>query len=101
MFASPRNPGSSLHLRAWSQLKMPFDVPAGQTLRVEDMPPSQHRETAKETIVSSKDFSLVFDREKGHFVSFRYVGSELVKKGPSLNFWRAPTDNDAARMAVE
>jgi beta-galactosidase/beta-glucuronidase len=86
---------------AWSQLRMPFDVPAGPALKVEDMPGLQHRETAKEIIVSGEDFRLVFDKEKGHFVSFSYMGSELMRKGPSLNFWRAPTDNDAARMAVE
>jgi beta-galactosidase/beta-glucuronidase len=86
---------------AWSQLKMPFDVPAGKTLRAEDMPPLQHRETAKEIIIAGEDFRLVFDREKGHFASFNYMDSELIEKGPSLNFWRAPTDNDAARMAVE
>jgi len=86
---------------AWSQLKMPFDVPSGQALMVEDMPPLQRRETAKEIIIAGEDFSLVFDREKGHLVSFNYMGSELIKKGPSPNFWRAPTDNDAARMAVE
>ena len=47
-------------------------------------------------VIKNKIFTLVFSREKGRLVSYKYKGKELLKdgKGPKPNFWRAPTDND-------
>jgi len=87
------------HEVAWSQLKMLFDVPARPVLRVGDMPALKLEESAKDATISSADFRLTFDKEKAQITSLDYKGSELIKNGPSLNVWRAPTDNDAPRMA--
>jgi beta-galactosidase len=39
-------------------------------------------------------FSAVFDLLEGKLCSYELGSRELVKTGPDLNFWRAPTDND-------
>ena len=89
------------HEVAWEQFKMPFKVPPGPVVKVEDMPSLRLEDAGSKAVISGVDFRLIFDKEKAQIVSFRYKGSELVKSGPVLNVWRAPTDNDAARMAVE
>lgn len=44
--------------------------------------------------VHGKDFSMMFDLNKGGICSFRYKEREYVKKIPGVSFWRAMTDND-------
>jgi len=39
-------------------------------------------------------FSVCFDKVDGILTSYVYNGHEIVKKGPEVNFWRAPIDND-------
>ena len=34
------------------------------------------------------------DRQAGTISSLRYKESELIHRGPKINFWRAPTEND-------
>jgi len=87
------------HEVAWSQFSMPFDTPAGPLLRTENMPNLRLKESGKEAIMTGTDFSLILDKEKGQIVSLKHKGYELMKNGPILNVWRAPTDNDVPRMA--
>ncbi|WP_074979074.1 glycoside hydrolase family 2 TIM barrel-domain containing protein [Zhouia amylolytica] len=47
-----------------------------------------------ELIVSGKDFEMVFDIEKGILDKFLYQEDLVLKEGPQIDFWRAPTDND-------
>lgn len=44
--------------------------------------------------VSGKDFSYGFDRSTGALSSMRARGAELLKGGPKLDAWRAPTSNE-------
>jgi beta-galactosidase len=46
--------------------------------------------------LTSDVLSLSFDKTLGRISSYRFEGQELLNqgKGPKLNFWRAPTDND-------
>jgi beta-galactosidase/beta-glucuronidase len=87
------------HELGLSQFKMPFGIPLGRVLKIEDMSNLQLKESAKEIMISGVDFSLTFDKEQAR-CSLEYRGTEVMKSGPSLNVWRAPTDNDAKRMAV-
>lgn len=87
------------HEVAWEQFKMPFAVPAAPVLKIEDMPPLQLEESTNQITISGADFRLIFDRKQGTISSFVFRGAELLKVGPRLNVWRAPTDNDAPRMA--
>jgi len=40
------------------------------------------------------DFTYTFDLEHGEWISLRFQETEILKRGLSPNFWRAPTDND-------
>ena len=88
------------HEVGWSQFKMPFEVPPAPPIRVEDMPLLNLKESGSEITVSGRDFIVIFNKELGSISSFNFRGHELVKKGPRLNLWCAPTDNDAPRLAI-
>lgn len=55
-----------------------------------------YEETGTEIILTGElaDFQVRFDKVKGRLLSYRYQGVDLLRQGPSFNFWRAPTDND-------
>ncbi len=52
--------------------------------------------------IKGNNFSIDFDKSKGTMASFIYKGRSLIKKGPEVNFWRAPIDNDyGARTQIK
>ncbi|MFT5851058.1 MAG: beta-galactosidase [Colwellia sp.] len=56
----------------------------------------QADDKANSLTLTSDVLSLSFDKALGRISSYRFKGQELLNqgKGPKLNFWRAPTDND-------
>ena len=44
--------------------------------------------------VSTDNFSMRFDHEKGQLVSWTSNGEEILLSAPQTNLWRAPIDND-------
>ncbi|UNY97964.1 DUF4981 domain-containing protein [Zhouia spongiae] len=44
--------------------------------------------------VFGDNFSITFDKAKGIMTSYEYDGTKMIEKGPEVNFWRAPVDND-------
>ena len=44
--------------------------------------------------VTGKDFVVTFDKVFGTLLSIKYGDHKVLKKGPKVNFWRAPIDND-------
>ncbi len=44
--------------------------------------------------VTGTDFEVTFDTPTGTLTNFTKNGSLLIEKGPQVNFWRAPNDND-------
>ena len=82
------------HEVAWAQFELPFDVPKPEPLKVAEMPELRLQDGRTEAHVAGSDFNLVFSKETGAITSLRCGGTELVKRGPSLSIWRAPTDND-------
>lgn len=48
----------------------------------------------QKAVISNDNFTVVFDKTAGTLISFIYKGVNLIKSGPRINFWRAPTDND-------
>lgn len=86
------------HEVAWAQFKMPFEVPAPAVMPLEEMPPLQLAESGEAVSIQGPDFRVVFNRSKGTITSWRYQGRELLARGPRLNLWRAPTDNDARTL---
>ena len=45
-------------------------------------------------IVSGANFEINFNKAKGELVNYLFNGVSLIEKGPQVNFWRAPNDND-------
>ncbi|HEU0297266.1 MAG TPA: glycoside hydrolase family 2 TIM barrel-domain containing protein [Anaerolineales bacterium] len=82
------------HEVAWEQFKVPWDVPDAPVTPEEDLPALTLTDTSSQVQVAGKDFQLVFDKQDGTISSWRYKDSELIKRGPKINFWHAPTEND-------
>lgn len=51
----------------------------------------------REIIISGNNFTIKFDKETGVMSSWKKSGRELLVKGPELNIWRCPTDNDGIK----
>ncbi|MEJ6950723.1 beta-galactosidase, LacZ type [Natronospora cellulosivora (SeqCode)] len=51
-------------------------------------------ENEQSIVIKGADFDLVFNKVYGVIDSWDYQGKPLINKGPKLNFWRAPLDND-------
>ncbi|WP_442602278.1 beta-galactosidase subunit alpha [Paenibacillus sp. KN14-4R] len=47
-----------------------------------------------ELVVQGEEFEIIFDTVKGSMKSWTRNGKVVVEKGPALQFWRAPIDND-------
>jgi beta-galactosidase/beta-glucuronidase len=87
------------HTVAWSQFRVPLAAPRPQVLPRAEMPTLRVAEDADTITVSGERFAIVFGRPEGTIRAWRYRGIDLLAEGPRLNIWRAPTDNDARRMA--
>ncbi|MFT7626576.1 MAG: beta-galactosidase [Ulvibacter sp.] len=62
------------------------------------------KKEGQNTIVSNADLELVFNKEEGRLISYKFKNNELLKdgKGPKPNFWRAVTDNDfGSKMQIK
>lgn len=85
------------HEVAWAQFELPAasDGPSGISAE-----PHKHRETLtvseadRELVLASDRFRMAVDRLHPGIASLRIGGRELIRRGPRLNFWRAPIDND-------
>jgi beta-galactosidase len=82
------------HEIAWEQFKVPFEAPSALALPVSTMPTLDLNESDAQAVVEGNDFQLVFDKMEGTIASLRYQGNELIERGPRMNVWRAPTEND-------
>jgi beta-galactosidase/beta-glucuronidase len=82
------------HEVAWEQFRLPYAVPQPTLLPLPDMPALQLDEGQETVTVSGPTFSLALDKTTGTLASLTYKGKKLVERGPQLNVWRAPTDND-------
>jgi len=61
---------------------------------VDDVPPLTMQQDGNAVKLSSKDFSLAFNKTQGTITSLKYKNVELAESGLRPNFWRAPIDND-------
>ena len=84
---------------AWAQFLLPFQV-LRQPQQLDTMHELTVEETGAAVVVRGPDLSLTFDRGTGHISDWQHLGRVVVRHGPQMNLWRAPTDNDARRMAA-
>ncbi len=82
------------HEVAWEQLKLPVEALPSPKADFTGLAGLQMVDSAGEVHVQGGDFELTFDKQAGLITSFRSKGRALLERGPRLNFWRAPTEND-------
>lgn len=79
------------HVLAYSQVKIPGRTEKTATKTAENI--SAFEGEDKITVTTS-DAVFVFDKFLGTLSSASFRGKEMLAKGPKLNIWWAPTDND-------
>ena len=60
----------------------------------ENMPNLTVKEDEKYIYIEGYNFHVLFDKIKAQICKWSYEGMDIIRKGPKLNFWRAPIDND-------
>ena len=81
------------HEVAKQEFELPIRAPA-PVLAASDVPALGLERDGGLATVRGPDFSASFDLDAGTLASIIYRGTELIRRGPVLNLWRAPTDND-------
>lgn len=81
------------HEIAWAQFQMPW---RGEAVAIGTTTPTKLKleQTDTRAVVSTGDTRITFDTVRGRLLAWRHRGAELLRTGPVMNFWRAPTDND-------
>ena len=87
------------HEVAWEQFELKYNVPAPAVLDPADLPELKVEENEFQFEITGSSFEVVFDRKRGQISSYVFNGHELFNAGPHVNIWRAPTDNDAPKLA--
>ncbi|MCJ8014678.1 DUF4981 domain-containing protein [Paenibacillus sp. KQZ6P-2] len=84
------------HEVAWAQFELPADVYA--VSGTPSLPLVKHTlsvtEEGRNLVLKNDLFRMSFDRLRPGIASLHIGGKELIQRGPRLNFWRAPIDND-------
>ena len=74
-----------------------FLLPAKEKIEVETSLPSMPiccEDMKNKLKITGADFEIIFDKISGRIDSWKFAGLTFMHKGPALNFWRAPIDND-------
>ena len=85
---------------AWEQFALPRQPPAAEPgAGAAPAGPLSIQDAAGKLTVAGEGFAVVFSKAEGRIVSFRHGTTELIHdaRGPRVNLWRAPTDNDGIR----
>ncbi len=79
---------------AWEQFQLPIKKILPNPYPSATGKAVELKQISDDYIVEGKGFKIVFDRERGQISSWKLKGRELLGRGPKINLWRAPTDND-------
>ncbi len=88
------------HEIAWSQFKIPWDVPPEPLVDVEKIPELNRQDIGDRVRFYGKNFDAVFSKTAGTIVTLKYRGRTIIQEsreninGPLLEVFRAPTDNN-------
>lgn len=90
------------HEIAWEQFQLPFSLPI-QNLKSSkmDFKGLSVCELEGNIIVSGENFKIYFNKSTGRIHKYLYENNDLIQKGPQLNIWRAPTDNDGFKFDID
>ena len=67
----------------------------------ENRSPLELAETQSGIIIAGDNFKLKFDKLNGMLTSYEINGIQLLQKGPQINFWRPPNDNDKGNQMID
>jgi beta-galactosidase len=78
---------------AWDEFTMPYKSNSIEQISHDSLlvSVSEKNDSVK---VSGKNFVYCFDKQSGKLVSLKFMGKEMIIKGPKLNIWRAPLANE-------
>lgn len=88
------------HEVSYDQFKLPFETIAPMLTYAENDKNFKFQESAQELSVLGTNFSLVFSKSTGNLISYLFKSKELIKNGPELSLWRAPTENDDTQISA-
>lgn len=81
------------HIVATEQYKLPLLAPTAIIAKT-GTSKADVKATAESYVVTGNGFVATFSRKAGNISGYKHKGTELLKEGTQVNFWRAPTDND-------
>ncbi len=81
------------HAVAWEQ----FPVAAIKPVRNHAKAAARSEERGDEIAIAGGPLTLVASKSRGTLTSLRLEGAEVLAEGPTLNIWRAATDNDGIK----
>lgn len=82
------------HEIAWEQFQLPIKAQKSLEMNIKEIPSLTCQEERNRINIKGVDFEIGFDKGKGVISEWKYAGIDLIKKGPKLNLWRAPIDNE-------
>ncbi len=84
------------HELAWRQFELPHPTPVPALLSAyRDGLSATLTQLPERLILTQGALQLVVDKETGHLLKMARNGQSVIEQGPTLQIWRAPTDNDA------
>ena len=84
---------------AHQQFKLPWSIPREEMIQSDVSSVSFLDKDSM--IVVGENFSVRFDKSSGTIASYKINGYSLIQKGPGLNFWRPPNDNDKGSNMID
>jgi len=87
------------HEVAWEQLAQNFKPKAGVT-RLPFEHPVRVDEDEDQVRIKGSGWKIDFSQELGRLESWVVNRRELLTRGPQVNLWRAPTDNDGIKARI-
>ncbi|WP_408008119.1 beta-galactosidase subunit alpha [Pseudalkalibacillus sp. A8] len=82
------------HEVAWEQFKIPVEAKKIEPLTQIKHATLQVRDYKTKLLIIGTKFLIEFDKQTGTISKWLYHHHPVMVKGPQMNFWRAPIDND-------
>ncbi len=88
------------HVVAWDQFLLPYKGKTGVTRRSFEKP-ILVEENDDRIRIKGSGWRVDFSRDLGRLESWLVNSRELLTRGPQVNLWRAPTDNDGIKGKLD
>lgn len=78
-----------------------YPVPVHPIAKMERQSNVSAEDGTNEITIKGENFTICFDKKSGSIASWEVNGVSLLQKGPAINFWRAPNDNDKGSRMID